>query len=427
MDFEKDTATLPLACTAHGCPAKAQVRQKKKKTSAVKFFLCFQRDDVVFPCVVPMPVPVVSSSMVTSDSDLDVGKCNNQQRKPERHGFFHVLKAILFKMLLVKKIQQKKSGSSFANIPTKESSITSGHTQEWSDHEDVPKMITKTTSGGKTVFTYVKEKEEVVFPTMPASSWLKNEETCQDQWINKGRRRLSRILKAVLFETSLARKIQARKLGKKYESNTSLRSSTGESCEEDNHDLGKSASSLTNSSVFTSSLLNSTSSSSTVSRSTSHSRSLSERIKSFRSISSSNLKANLRNLSDKIRSNSNHLKSNSRNKMSLESINSSGLKEEQHAHFNDDVTDIGKNNKKGGCYRSASGLSFLLMSLVGLIFYGKLCAILCTSMWLVCVPLWSFGYHNSSTNKVVDNKKVTMGGGMLGGTARTRTRIFQSQ
>lgn len=99
----------------------------------------------------------------------------------------------------VKKIQQRKSGKTFA----KERAITSGHTQEWSDHEDVPKMISKTTSaGGNPIFTYVKDKEEVTFPTMP-SSLLKNEETCQDQWLNKGRHRLSHILKAVLFETSL--------------------------------------------------------------------------------------------------------------------------------------------------------------------------------------------------------------------------------
>lgn len=427
MDSENDSATLSLACSvAHGCPKKAQVRQKKK--SAVKFFLCFRSDDVVFPRV----VPVVSSSTTTSDSELDVVKCSNQQRKPGRHGFFHVLKAILFKTALVKKIQQRKSGKSIVNIPTKESS---GQTQEWSDHEDVPRRIIKTTySGGNSVFTYVREKEEAVFPTMP-SSLLDNVEQCQDQWINRGRRRLFCVLKAVLFETSLAKKIQARKLGKKYGSNGSLRSSTGESCEEDHHDprkLTKSASSLTNSSVFTSSSLASCSSSSTVSRSTSHSRSLSERIKSFRSISSSNLKANLRGLSEKIRSNSSGLKSNSRylyerNKMSLESITSSGLREEQHAHFDDDMsTHIEKNNKKGGCYRSASGLCFLLMSLLGLIFYGKLCAILCTSMWLICVPLWSFGDHNWSTNNVVvEKKKVLMGGGMPARTARTRT--FRSQ
>lgn len=76
-------------------------------------------------------------------------------------------------------------------------------TQEWSDHEDVPRRITKTTcSGGNSVFTYVREKEEAVFPTMPLSL-LDNEEKCQDQWINRGRRRLFHVLKAVLFETSL--------------------------------------------------------------------------------------------------------------------------------------------------------------------------------------------------------------------------------
>lgn len=114
MDSENDSTALSLACSAaHGCPKKAQVRQKKK--SAVKFFLCFRSDDVVFPRV----VPVVSSSTTTSDSELDVVKCSNQQRKPGRHGFFHVLKAILFKTALVSffslGINLNKSGESSFN------------------------------------------------------------------------------------------------------------------------------------------------------------------------------------------------------------------------------------------------------------------------------------------------------------------------
>ncbi|KAB2604783.1 suppressor protein SRP40-like [Pyrus ussuriensis x Pyrus communis] len=407
--------------SANGYSTTAQVKTKKKKKKATNFFLCFRSFDVVgsepgrpprnvftyvavgereggvFPKVVPV------SSLATSDNEGDDEKCRStQNEKKTRCGFYQVLKAVLFKTKLVNKIKERKSEENFANT-TRESSITSTPNRHRS--EDVPKVISK-----KNSYVGVEEKRGVVLPKVsPMASPLlgneENDETRDSQyWRSKGRRKLSRVLKAILFETSLANKIQKRKKGSKLGRNES---SKYNSEEDDPRAMSDTASSLTNCSVFISSSVNS-SSSSLSQTSNSSIRSLSKRIKSLRSSSSRNFKANLKYLSGKFRptSTSNSSRSNYAKNKSFEA-NTNASKEGQ-GQQDLDVTRIEKNKYKKGCYRSIASLGFLLM---GLIFYGKICAILCTLVSLFSMPLWctSVGQHHGSTNKI-DKKKFIIGG-----------------
>lgn len=51
---------------------------------------------------------------------------------------------------------------------------------------------------------------------------------------------------------------------------------------------------------------------------------------------------------------------------------------------------FGTIREKGkGCLGSNVGLSLLVISLLILIFWGKICAIFCTSTWLFLIPQWS--------------------------------------
>ncbi|KAM1057373.1 hypothetical protein ACFX2A_031326 [Malus domestica] len=411
--------------SANGYSTTTQVRTKKKKKKATNFFLCFRSFDVVgsepgrpsrnvftyvavgereagvFPKVVP-----VSSSLATSDNEGDNEKCRSTQKeKKTRCGFYQVLKAVLFKTKLVNKIKERNSEKNFANT-THESSITSTPNRRRS--EDVPKVISK-----KNSYVGVEEKQGVVLPKMSpmASPLLGNEENDEKRdsqyWRNKGRRKLSHVLKAILFETSLAKKIQKRKKGNKLGRNES---SKYNSEEDDPRAMSDTASSLTNYSVFISSSVNS-SSSSLSQTSNSSIRSLSKRIKSLRSSSSRNFKANLKYLSGKFRptSTSNSSRSNYAKNKSFEA-NTNASKEGQ-GQRDLDVTRIEKNKYKKGCYRSIASLGFLLMGLLVLIFYGKIYAILCTLVSLFSVPLWcsSVGQHHGSTNKI-DKKKFIIGG-----------------
>lgn len=101
----------------------------------------------------------------------------------------------------VNKIKERKSEENFANT-THESSITS--TPNRHPSEDVPKVISK-----KNSYVGVEEKRGVVLPKVSpmASPLLGNEENEEKRdsqyWRSKGRRKLSRVLKAILFETSL--------------------------------------------------------------------------------------------------------------------------------------------------------------------------------------------------------------------------------
>ncbi|KAL6283750.1 hypothetical protein ACE6H2_014679 [Prunus campanulata] len=424
--------------TADGYSASTRVKRGKKKKSAMNFFLCFRSGDVAgggsdetgqcgtdaftyvgvgekegaaFPKVAPV------RSSLTSDNEGDEEKCRTaQQRNEGRGGFSQVLKAVFSKTSLVKKNPKRKLGKNFATTTTNESSITSSYNQQWPE-EDVPRMISKTTP-----YDGVEEKEDVVFLKAMVSSLSDNNEANEEKddgqyQTNKGRRKLSRFWKAALFETSLAKKIQLRKKGKTLGRNESTKYNQELPEEEDPRIVSKTASSLTNnSSIFSKSSSNSSSRSS--------SRSLSKRIKSFRSSSSRSFKANLRYLSEKIiRPSSNSSKANPKPSSdkaneSFESNDSKGFKE-GHGQKEHEVINM-ERNKARGCYKAITSLCFLLMSLLGLIFYGKMCAILCTSMWLFSVPLWT-GVGDSSTNKV-DKKKF-----ILGGLLPRHTPTIQSQ
>nr|XP_028944810.1 uncharacterized protein LOC103448597 isoform X3 [Malus domestica] len=274
----------------------------------------------------------------------------------------------------------------------------------------------------KNVFTYmaIDDKERGVFPKVVPMSLSSSLATSNDegddekchctQQEEKGRCGFSQVLKAVLVKTKLAKKIQKRKKGKKLGRNES---SKYNSKEDDPKVMSDTASFLTNCSIFTSSSINS-SSSSISQTSNSSIRYLSKRIKSFRSSSSCNFKANLRYLSVKFRSTSTSTssKANSRSnsdKHKLFEANKNASKEGQ-GQQDQDVTRIEKNKYKKVCYRSIVSLCFLLMVLWGLMFYGKICAILCTLVWLFSVPLWctSVGHHGL-TNKI-DKKKFIIGG-----------------
>lgn len=102
----------------------------------------------------------------------------------------------------VKKIHERKFETHFANI-TNESSITSISNQDWSEG-DALKVISN-----KRSYIGMEEKRGVMFPKVSpmASPLLCNEENdekrdCQ-YWRSKGRHKLSNVLKAILFDTSL--------------------------------------------------------------------------------------------------------------------------------------------------------------------------------------------------------------------------------
>ncbi|XP_008386084.2 uncharacterized protein [Malus domestica] len=301
----------PSTTSANRYSTTTQVKTKKKKNKITNFFPCFRSSDVtvlelgrlpknvftymaiddkergVFPKVVPMSL---SSSLATSNDEGDDEKCHcTQQEEKGRCGFSQVLKAVLVKTKLqVKKIHERKFETNFANT-TNESSITSTSNLDWSEG-DVPKVISK-----KRSYIGMEEKGGLVFPKVSpmASPLLCNEENNDKRdsqyWRSKGRNKLSNVLKAILFDTSLAKKIQKRKKGKKLGRNES---SKYNSKEDDPKVMSDTASFLTNCSIFTSSSINS-SSSSISQTSNSSIRYLSKRIKSFRSSSSCNFKANL--------------------------------------------------------------------------------------------------------------------------------------
>lgn len=68
--------------------------------------------------------------------------------------------------------------------------------------------------------------------------------------------------------------------------------------------------------------------------------------------------------------------------------------EAQHHHLN---------QHGRGCYDSYVGFCLILISLLILIVWGKLCAIFCTSTWLFLGARWNTG-NQSSENMPVDSK-----------------------
>lgn len=214
------------------------------------------------------------------------------------------------------------------------------------------------------VFTYIAvgEKDGVVFPKiLPGLSEGKDGGGIGKK--KDGHRSLSRILKAVLFETSLAKKIKRRKLQRKlYQSNSNLLARAENFSKPiiensiQNQELSKDSSqgigSNSSSPFFNSSAITSS---------------------SVRS-SSSSLSSNSRFLTDK-------------NKSSWS--NSIETKQRQS-----NLQEHGK-----GSYNSNIGLCLLLISFLVLVFWGKICAILCTSTWLFFVPRLC-NDNNSSQNGV---------------------------
>ncbi|KAJ4726211.1 vitellogenin-2-like [Melia azedarach] len=57
------------------------------------------------------------------------------------------------------------------------------------------------------------------------------------------------------------------------------------------------------------------------------------------------------------------------------------------------------------CYPPNIGLCLLLISLLVLVFWGKVCAIFCTSTWLFFVPRWTIG-NNSLGNMSTDSLRL---------------------
>ncbi|KAK2984733.1 hypothetical protein RJ640_004558 [Escallonia rubra] len=159
----------------------------------------------------------------------------------------------------------------------------------------------------------------------------------------KPQRRLSRVLKAVFFEASLTKKLGIKKSRESSRSNSSLSTKSDKCSSFTNEKTSQReflepddtlrTSSRSSSSLFSSSM-NSTSYTSSI---TSSSRSLSDRRASFGS-----------------------------NSVEPKQVYTQGTKR--------------------GYYGSSIGLCLLLVCLLVLIFWGKICAILCTSTWLFFAP-----------------------------------------
>lgn len=218
--------------------------------------------------------------------------------------------------------------------------------------------------GGDPVLKCVKleHKDGEVFPqifptNLPSSS---KESTAYPE--KKGHKKnISRLLKAILFETSLAKKIKKRELLQKVkqsekvekESNpekNSVDSKNKEFAKKDDDGVNISNSNMTGSS---------------------HS--------SLWSSSSSSLSLDSKSLSDTSR---------------LFRSNSSEFKLKQ---------DNMQGNGKG--QTSTIGLCLVLVSLMVLVLWGKVCAILCTSTWLFLVPRCSKARNNSS-QKILDYEGI---------------------
>ncbi|KAF8409383.1 hypothetical protein HHK36_005458 [Tetracentron sinense] len=227
---------------------------------------------------------------------------------------------------------------------------------------------------GNPLFTYiaVADKGNLMIPAILSSLPEKTSmvpagetkvpegETVDRRRKRKARKLLSQILKAVVFESSLRKKTR----NKKDQQNSSYRSkcnlsakndkisdvtdeeSVHRKLEDDDRKTVPTGSSQSSSSSFSSSCSSSVASTSQISESK-NSRSLSERKKSCRS-------------------------------------NSFEPKQ------NNSVQELGQKPKKmvAGYY---SGLYLLLISLSVMVFWGRVCAVLCTATWLYFVSRWDSG------------------------------------
>ncbi|KAA8526882.1 hypothetical protein F0562_008889 [Nyssa sinensis] len=213
----------------------------------------------------------------------------------------------------------------------------------------------------------------------------------------RSHRIFSRILKAVLFDTSLAKKNSKRKVGNNSQSDLSaINNKIETSMDEKNIEKKWSdadedcrMNSGRSSSPYTSSVTPSTSlCSSCASSITSNSRSLSESKRSFRA-----------------------------NQIELKQL-----------HRN--TTTV----KVGGYFGSNVGLCLLLICLFVLIFWGRLCAIICTSTWLFVAPNRSNrvvsaekGVDWSEVDSEEHKKRVIMEGLLERNRSRIQSLAFASE
>lgn len=196
-----------------------------------------------------------------------------------------------------------------------------------------------------------------IFPTnLPSSS---KESTAYPE--KRGHKKnISRLLKAILFETSLAKKNKKRKLLQKLKQSEKVEKESNpekNSVDSKNKEFAKKDDGIN---ISNSNMTGS-----------SHS--------SLWSSSSSSLSLNSRSLSDTSRS----FRSNS-----------SEFKPKQ---------DNMQGNGKG--HTSTIGLCLVLVSLMVLVLWGKVCAILCTSTWLFLVPRCSKARNNLS-QKILDYEGI---------------------
>ncbi|KAK3021390.1 hypothetical protein RJ639_046798 [Escallonia herrerae] len=203
-------------------------------------------------------------------------------------------------------------------------------------------------AGDQPVLTYISVgkgvKESAVIPEVLKS--LSDASSGGDVVVTgsrtKPQRRLSRVLKAVFFEASLMKKLGIKKSRESSRSNSSLStksdkcssSTNGKSLQREFSEPDDTFRTSSRSSSLFSSSINSTSYTSSI---TSGSRSLSDRRASFGS-----------------------------NSVEPKQVYTQGTKRVY--------------------YGSSIGLCLLLVSLLVLIFWGKICAILCTSTWLFFAP-----------------------------------------
>ncbi|KAK3199294.1 hypothetical protein Dsin_022709 [Dipteronia sinensis] len=172
---------------------------------------------------------------------------------------------------------------------------------------------------------------------------------------SRGGRKLLRMMRAVMFETSLAKKIRKKKhKHKQWQSDKNGNPLQQEYSEDEN---GRTISRKSSSSGYSSAITSS-------------------------SAGSSSLSSNARQRdSDRINS--------------FQSNNSLDGKQKRDMSF------LHNQERRKGCYgRINMGCCFLVISLFVLVFWGRVCAIVCTSTWLVFVPQrWRSSIINVSSSK----------------------------
>ncbi|KAJ6301451.1 hypothetical protein OIU77_015702 [Salix suchowensis] len=231
--------------------------------------------------------------------------------------------------------------------------------------------------GGDPVFKCVKleNNDGEVFPQIfPTNLPSSNRESIAYTEKKGHKKNLSRLLKAILFETSLAKKIKRRKLLQKLKQS--------EKAEKDSNPEKNSIDAMN---------------------------------KEF------SKREDGRNISNRNMTGSSHSSLWSSSSSSL-SLNSSSSVSDASPLFRSNSSEFKpkQDNKQGNGkgFTSTIGLCLVLISLMVLVLWGKVCAILCTSTWLFLVPRCSKARNNSSQNIFYDEgidskeykKKIIMEG-----------------